>query len=150
MCHCAWTDFEELSPIHGLLYDISYIVKERYTELRSRVHWYMELRKRQRRLKSCKVLRDLCVECHWRKGSLWMCKCGWREGEAWQIKMVLTFSVRVRIIGCRPANIFGGGGGEMWRQRQEKLKKMCEEWIMTWNCLIWSLNRQYLRMCGGN
>ena len=26
MCHCAWTDFEELSPIHGP-YDISYIVK---------------------------------------------------------------------------------------------------------------------------
>ena len=26
---------------------ISYIVKERYTELSSRVYWYMELRKRQ-------------------------------------------------------------------------------------------------------
>ena len=46
MCHCAWTDFEELSPIHGP-YDISYIVKERYTELSSRVYWYMELRKQQ-------------------------------------------------------------------------------------------------------
>ena len=41
--------------------------------------------------------------------------------------MALTSSVRVRITGCRPANIFGGGGGEMWRQRHEELKKMCEE-----------------------
>ena len=41
--------------------------------------------------------------------------------------MALTSSVRVRITGCRPANISGGGEGEMWRQRHEELKKICEE-----------------------
>ena len=62
MCHCAWTDFEELSPIHGpyhirLSYSFNvrevsgisrvgppviFLVKERYTELSSRVYWYMD------------------------------------------------------------------------------------------------------------